>query len=594
MTNRPSARGAGLKRSDATVSCLSVTGAKNKLLNVSTFGEWRGGPLQPLGTVSIEATLDAILQRLDHLEQNGYCQNPHRQQDISSEFDASPEEALQFQSESEPAISIQPDVPFPDMPLAPTSGGHPAPDCQQVSSTFSDSDAPMSVLQHSVDEVQRRVSHHYNSPTVTMDDTDTIEPGSAKSWIQSYFTHSPEDLFPALLNVKLIHLLPDIIGLPNVHLDASIVVVYYCILYHGCFLFRQMTSTSDNARTLSKLYRRCLDAVSAWEPYATGTTTDFTAAFFMMRVAAERFDIDLSWKMFKRGCQYAEKIDLHRLDNDVDLISTSLDKSDLNASRKCFWELVNIDVYFRLIHNKPPSIMACRPDAKVNLPWLAEPGSLADEETTSTIRFLIESRRTFILMEFFQLLEDSNARSDLELISRTEALCYKIEALYEQWEIDDWVTKMMDSDGQLWTIAGMALEGHTCIISMLRRVLCRVPPVSEPQLLDSEVPNHPLIFKASRHILTKVSLLLAAFPCMGTVAVTFVVLQAHVPFACLASSLLRSVAVQDFDNDAVLLERVVEGLKTMSEDIEELAPLTAAMENFNAKIRERGCKHVLE
>ncbi|KAM0229953.1 hypothetical protein ACHAPO_009675 [Fusarium lateritium] len=129
---------------------------------------------------------------------------------------------------------------------------------------------------------------------------------------------------------------------------------------------------------------------------------------------------------------------------------------------------------------------------------------------------------------------------------------------------------------------------------MLRRVLCRVPPVSEPQLLDSEVPNHPLIFKASRHILTKVSLLLAAFPCMGTVAVTFVVLQAHIPFACLASSLLRSVAVQDFDNDAVLLERVVEGLKTMSEDIEELAPLTAAMENFNAEIRERGRKHVLE
>lgn len=76
--------------------------------------------------------------------------------------------------------------------------------------------------------------------------------------------------------------MPDIIGLPNVYLDAAIIVVYYCILYHGCFLYRQSTSVSDDAKTMSKLYHRCLDAASAWEPQATGTTTDFIAAFFMV------------------------------------------------------------------------------------------------------------------------------------------------------------------------------------------------------------------------------------------------------------------------------------------------------------------------
>lgn len=82
-----------------------------------------------------------------------------------------------------------------------------------------------------------------------------------------------------------------------------------------------------------------------------------------------------------------------------------------------------MDVYFRLIHNKPPAIVASRPNAKVNLPWLAEPGSQAEEETTITIRFLIDSRRTFILLDFLQLLEDSEGRPDPELVSKTEALC---------------------------------------------------------------------------------------------------------------------------------------------------------------------------
>ncbi|WAO96122.1 Hypothetical protein NCS54_01378400 [Fusarium falciforme] len=350
-------------------------------------------------------------------------------------------------------------------------------------------------------------------------------------------------------------------------------------------LRRQFTSASDNAKTMSKLYHRCLNAASAWEPQATGTTTDFIAAFFMVRVAAERFDIELSWNMFKLGCQYAEKIELHRLDNDPNSHATNLDKSVLNAGRKGFWELVTMDVYFRLIHNKPPAIMACRPEAKVNLPWLAEPGSQVEEETTTTIRFLIDSRRTFILLDFLQLLEDSEGRPDPELVSKTEALCRDIEALYEQWGIDDWVKKMIDSDGQLWTIAGVALEGYTCIIFMLRRALSVHSGIPENQALGLEVVNHPLVLNASRHILEIVALLLVAIPSMGAVAVTFVVLQAHIPLACLATYLLHPVASHDCETDIILLEHVAEATREISRDVEELVPLTAAMEELKTKVR---------
>ncbi|KAI8651897.1 hypothetical protein NCS56_01405900 [Fusarium sp. Ph1] len=392
-------------------------------------------PRKPVATTgdrvgSIEATLDTILQRLDRIEQNCRCQNLQRPLDDSPEFGSSPEDAFQNQFESDLAIdagtSVESDLPFPVIPLTSVSGANVASEHSESSSTAPDPNAPLPVLRYAVEEVQRRVAERHNSPSATAEET--IEPALAKSWIQ-------KDLFPALLNVQLIQLMPDIIGLPNVHLDAAIIVVYCCILYHGCFLRRQFTSVSDNAKTMSKLYHRCLDAASAWEPQATGTTTDFIAAFFMVRIAAERFDIELSWNMFKLGCQYAEKIELHRLDNDPSSHSTNLDKPVLNASRKGFWELVTMDVYFRLIHNKPPAIIACRPDAKVNLPWLAEPGSQVGEETTTTIRFLIDSRRTFVLLDFLRLLEDSEGRSDPELVSKTEALCRDIEALYEQWGI---------------------------------------------------------------------------------------------------------------------------------------------------------------
>lgn len=144
---------------------------------------------------------------------------------------------------------------------------------------------------------------------------------------------------------------------------------------------------------------------------------------------------------------------------------------------------------------------------------------------------------------------------------------------------------MIDSDGQLWTIAGVALEGYTCIIFMLRRALSVHSGIPENQVLGPGVFNHPLVLNASRHILEIVALLLVAIPSMGTVAVTFVVLQAHIPLACLATYLLHSVVSHDRERDIILLEHVAEAMREVSRDVEELAPLTAAVEELKTKVR---------
>lgn len=153
---------------------------------------------------------------------------------------------------------------------------------------------------------------------------------------------------------------------------------------------------------------------------------------------------------------------------------------------------------------------------------------------------------------------------------------------------------MIESGGQLWTIAGVALEGYTCIIFMLRRAISVRSGIPENQELDPEVTNHPLVLNASRYILEIVALLLATIPSMGTVAVTFVVLQVHVPFACLTTYLLQSVARQEFETDTALLESVAEGLGGISRDIEELVPLAAAIEELKYRVQNRARDNRLE
>lgn len=89
-------------------------------------------------------------------------------------------------------------------------------------------------------------------------------------------------MFLSLVNRKLIELIPDIIGLPHVHLDPAILVVYYGILYHGCGLPVSGTDPRNSQEYMRKLYLGCLRSLPAWQREATGSTTDLMAAIFMV------------------------------------------------------------------------------------------------------------------------------------------------------------------------------------------------------------------------------------------------------------------------------------------------------------------------
>ena len=98
-----------------------------------------------------------------------------------------------------------------------------------------------------------------------------------------YFKFMRVDIFPSLLNEQLIRLLPDLIGLPHIHFDASIMIVYYNVLYHGCVLDgADLKAGGDDGRLI---YQQILRLVPVWERQASGTIVDLLAATFMVYLA---------------------------------------------------------------------------------------------------------------------------------------------------------------------------------------------------------------------------------------------------------------------------------------------------------------------
>lgn len=266
--------------------------------------------------------------------------------------------------------------------------------------------------------------------------------------MSAYFAHMPCATFMSLIDRRLIELIPDILGLPHVHIDPVILVVYYCILYHGCFLRDSNVAPQSGVDYVRNHYIGCLRALHLWQRQAIGTATDFVAAVFFVsiesfaynlsqlimtimqtRVAAESFDYELAWKMLKLSWKYCRELKFHVLD-DGDYVGC-FSSSTSNEDRRGFWELIQVDLFFRLVLDKPPVIS--NSTWKVNLPWLdADSGS--PPQGLKATAFLAGSRVTFGVISFFALVEDETIPK-AEMLERTEAICCEIRDIFLEWRL---------------------------------------------------------------------------------------------------------------------------------------------------------------
>lgn len=136
--------------------------------------------------------------------------------------------------------------------------------------------------------------------------------------------------------------------------------------------------------------------------------------------------------MFNLACEYAQGLNLHNLDSQY--FPPHFNKENVDNDRKGFWELIHLEFFYRLIYNRPATMSKSTLSWKVNLPWLGT-DSAPDTPQVPTVKFILTSRITFILADFFQALEGAELRHDPDVAAKVEALCRDIDGLYTDWRI---------------------------------------------------------------------------------------------------------------------------------------------------------------
>ena len=78
-------------------------------------------------------------------------------------------------------------------------------------------------------------------------------------------------------------MLPDIIGLPHVHVDTVLLIIFHSILYDGSCL--DPMAKSRSMEWAQNLYAYNMSLVSSWQREATASSMDFVAAVMMVSLS---------------------------------------------------------------------------------------------------------------------------------------------------------------------------------------------------------------------------------------------------------------------------------------------------------------------
>lgn len=149
-------------------------------------------------------------------------------------------------------------------------------------------------------------------------------------------------------------------------------------------------------------------------------------------MAMINFDQELAWSFCTLAWEYAQASQLNLVDGQGLSPSIGIGRPITDRDRLQLWDLVHADLFFRLVLDKPPILTANMENWKVNLPTWQE-----SNDSTLAMLFLISTRVSFILAEYFHLIDEAgpDTTSHMHYLSEVEALCIQIECLYDEWDI---------------------------------------------------------------------------------------------------------------------------------------------------------------
>ncbi|KAM0241728.1 hypothetical protein ACHAPO_001419 [Fusarium lateritium] len=438
----------------------------------------------------------------------------------------------------------------------------------------------MTVLKDAVDHVQELRKRSFGSSVITS--SINIPTDLAKTWVANFFKFMPACMFVSFVDRRVLELLPDIIKLPHIHVDPVMLVIYYSIMYHGCSLKASNTTSHESLTYMNSSYLGCLRAVPSWELEASGTMTDLIAALYVSRVAAEFFDYDLAWRSFKYACEYCQVLNLHKLDSDES--NSFLSEATCDNERRGFWEVIQIDLFYRLILNTPPAIT--NNPWKVNLPWL-DLDSGAVPQGMQTIAFLASSRVSLIVARFFAMLDDPTNATKTEIVAKTEDLCREMQEIFAAWQLTEWLEAAQDNEQDIWVVADVILTGYTSIIYMFRKMALLNSNSPRPPTTDLDIPDSPIVDDAARRLIAALNRLLVIYPYGVTMTALFGAYRCFVAFAYLANTILRAEDPRMYMADIKALEQLSDTSTELCRGNRDVVPLVKAMQNITEEIRKK-------
>lgn len=134
--------------------------------------------------------------------------------------------------------------------------------------------------------------------------------------------------------------------------------------------------------------------------------------------------------MHRLACEYAQTLQMHSLDG-LEYSQHQLSMGD--NDRRGMWGLIHLDLFFRLINDKPAAFSSQLHDWRVDMPRLTVELSHERNEAVPTMAFIIRSRLTFILISYFQVSETLKCQSDV--LSAINPLCEDVEKIFDEWKI---------------------------------------------------------------------------------------------------------------------------------------------------------------
>ncbi|KAK6213890.1 fungal specific transcription factor [Colletotrichum tabaci] len=289
--------------------------------------------------------------------------------------------------------------------------------------------------------------------------------------------------------------------------------------------------------------------------------------------------------MHHLACEYAKGLHLHSLDGNDYFAATGSTRTD--DDRKGMWELIQKDLFYHLIYNKPATLYPSLDKWQVNLPWLSLDSPPENVDNVSTISFLVRSRLTFILIHFFHTLEKLEHES--EAVGAIEPLCHEVELLFEEWGIENWIQRSLHDQMDLWILAELVLAGYTSIIFMLRKATLLKSNCPNPVSSDVNIPKTDYATRASRRILelTYSMMHVWRFPAAELISYILGAYRAHIAYSHLASNVISSLTTAEMVEDLQLLDRVAQGMETAAQQESDFFPLARAMQEINAEVRKR-------